>query len=87
MPAEPPGRRDVVLYVNSETVVRTLPEDARDAAISGLRNHGEYTFTMQPGWSGHAGASETSSPTASYAHKPIVSRELSESQQEALNLV
>jgi hypothetical protein len=80
-------RRDVLLYVNSERVVRTLPPDARDAAIAGLRDHGEYTFPLLGTWSGHAGASSTTYDGGRFGNLPVVSLELPEWEQEALQAV
>lgn len=80
-------RPEIILYLNSERVVRILPADARDAALGALHDRGENTFPLVGGWMGHAGASSTAFDSGNYARRPVISTELSEDEQEALRLV
>lgn len=80
--------RDVLLYVNSERIVRALPPDTQDAVISSLRGKGQYTFTAIYGWAGHGAISgSTLFDSGRFGGKPIRAHALSEEENAAIQLV
>jgi hypothetical protein len=78
---------DVLLYVNSHHILRTLPPDAENAAIEGLSQAGTYTFV------GVAGAARLGAGGPALvggnrtAARPIEGHELTADEQAAVDLV
>ncbi len=87
-----PGLRDLILYVNSEHIVRVLAPEYRDPAISSLRQQGYYTFfagTAAPvGIAVHGGYNaSTLLDSGSFGGKPIVEHELTEDEKETIRTI
>lgn len=82
-------RKDVLMFVNSLRIVRTLPPDAQDEALRALRDGGHYPFWAGTfGYAGHGGASgSTLWDSGRYGGKPIVENELTPDEEEAIRLV
>ena len=83
------GREDVVLFVNSERIVKVLPPDFRDRVTEGMHERGYYTF---PGAVGnpamHGGfIGDTVFNAGNFGGKPIISHELTEEEQETVRTV
>jgi len=80
-------RRDVLLFVDSEKVIRTLPPDAQDPTIRALRENGSYTF-WGAGYAGHGAISGgTLFDAGRFGNKPVKSRELTDAENDAIHLV
>jgi hypothetical protein len=80
--------RDVVLYVNSEEIVGTLPSSSQDTVLQSLRGSGQYTFPAMSGWAGHGAISPgTHSDSGPYGAQPVYSHGLTEEESKAVQLV
>jgi hypothetical protein len=80
--------RDVLLYVRSDDVIRrVLPRDAQDEGIRAFHEHGYATVYAQP-WGGHSGFyGPTAFDSGRFGGKPVVDKELSEAEVDAVRLV
>ena len=83
------GHKDVVLFINSLKIVRTLPMDAQDRAIGSLRDGGHYAMWAGTfGYAGHGGASSSALwDSGRYGGKPIIEHELTPEEEAAMRLV
>jgi hypothetical protein len=85
MPAPEVGHRDVLMFINSWKIVRTLPPDAQNEAIGALRDHGCFTY-LASAMSGHTGAG-TAFESGRFGAKPILRAELSDDERATIGLV
>jgi hypothetical protein len=81
-------RKDVVMFINSLKIVRTLPPDSQDRAIGSLRQGGYYVFWAGTyGYAGHGGATASALwDSGRYGGKPIVEHELTPEEEDAVRL-
>lgn len=81
-------QKDVLMFVNSLRIVRTLPLDAQDEAIRSLRDGGHYPFWAGTfGYAGHGGSGSTVFDSGRFGGKPVIEKELSPEEEEAIRLV
>lgn len=81
-------RRDVLLYLNSYRILRTLPPDAHDAAIRGMQQSGTYKFSPFLSWAGTGPISARPMlDPGRYGNKPVSGTELTADEEAAVQLV
>ncbi len=79
---------DVLLYVNSHHILRTLPPGAHDEVAASLSASGSYsTPAGGPNWGYHVGRSSTTQDAARWGGKPVEGDEFSEDDLAAMELV
>ena len=77
--------RDVLLYVDSHSIVRVLPPDAQDECVRGLQAQGFYTFARGPFLTGTGGFSgSTVFDAHRFGSKPVRGTELSPDEQKVV---
>ena len=77
--------RDVLLYVDSHSIVRVLPPDAQDECVRGLQAHGFYTFSPGPfGVSVGGFSGSTVFDSSRFGNKPVRGSELSPDEQKVV---
>ncbi len=80
-------RREVILDLNSERIVRALPPDYQDGVIASMQEKGFYTIPHATGvtWGGHTGyVASTFFDAGRFGGKPIIERELSEEERTVI---